>query len=108
MATRERKPVGGNGDMPEPLTGTHPATCVSAERGTSKAGNAMIIFQFRLENGMDLRRWCLTRSTDLHETVTALGMNPAAVRLSEAAGRRCRVVVSHDGSFHNIEACRPL
>ena len=107
MATRQRVQVGGTG-TPEPLTGTHPATCVSAERSVSKAGNRMVVWTFRLDNGMDLRRWTLERSTDIHETVVALGLDPKAVRLSEAPGRRCRVVLSHDGSFHNIEAVRPL
>lgn len=105
MATRQRVPVGG---APEPLTGTFVGTCLAAERATSKAGNAMIVWQFRLDNGVDLRRWTLLRSTDIHETVTALGLDPAAVLLSDAAGRRCRLVVGHDGSFHTIEATRAL
>jgi hypothetical protein len=110
MATRQRVPVGGSGDsnVPAPLTGTHPATCVSAKRDTSKAGNAMVVWHFRLDNGVELRRWTVLTSTDLHQTVVALGLDPAAVRLSEAAGKKCRLVISHDGSFHSIDASRPL
>lgn len=107
MATRKRTPVGGTG-APDPLTGVHVGTCVSAERSTSKAGNPMIVWTFRLENGMDLRRWTLLRSTDIHETVVALGLDPQAVRLSEAPGKRCRLVISHDGAFHSVDSARPL
>lgn len=106
MATRDRTPV--TASVPEPLTGVHVGTCVSAGRSTSKAGNDMVIWLFRLEGGLELRRWTLLRSTDIHETVVALGMDPSAVRLSEAPGRRCRLIVSHDGSFHSIESTRPL
>jgi hypothetical protein len=105
MATRQRVPVGG---APEPLTGTFVGTCLAAERATSKAGNKMVVWHFRLDSGIDLRRWTLLKSTDLHETVTALGLDPAATRLSEAVGRKCRLVVGHDGAFQTIESARPL
>lgn len=104
MATRERRPVTTSG----PLTGTFVAACVSAERSTSKAGNAMVVWTFRLDNDLELRRWTLLRSTDIHETVVALGLDPNAVRLSEAVGRQCRVTVGHDGMFSTIEATKPL
>jgi hypothetical protein len=104
MATRERKPV----SAPEPLSGTFVGTCLTAERSVSKAGNAMVVFTFRLENGVDLRRWTLLKSTSLHETVTALGLDPTATKLSLASGRKCRVTVGHDGSFSTIEATKPL
>lgn len=106
MSTRDRTPVSGAG--PEPLTGVFGATCVSAQRSVSKAGNGMVIWQFRLDNGLELRRWTLFTSTDLHETVTALGFDPKGVDLRDAAGRKCRLVISHDGQFSNIDSVRPL
>jgi hypothetical protein len=68
----------------------------------------MVIWHFRLEGGLELRRWTLLTSTDLHETVVALGFDPHAVDLRTAAGRKARLVISHDGAFHSIDACRPL
>lgn len=104
MASRERVRVGGA----DSLVGTHVGTCLSAARDTSKAGNKMVVWLFKLDNGVELKRWTLERSTDIHETVTALGLDPAAVRLSQAPGRQCRLVVGYDGQFARIESAKPL
>ena len=103
MATRDRTPVSGGSS----LTGVHVATCIKAEQATSKANNPMVIWTFSV-GGMELRRWTLLRSTDIHETVTALGLDPLATRLSDAPGRQVRLTISHDGQFHSIDSTKAL
>jgi hypothetical protein len=104
MATRDRTPVNAS-----VLTGVHVATCVTATQQNSKAGNPMIVWEFSVDgHPYVLKHWTLLRSTSIHETVVALGLDPLATKLSAAPGRQCRVVVSFDGQFHSIDSCKSL
>lgn len=89
---------------PEP--GEHVATCLRAEHAESAAGNACIRWVFQIVD-FELARTTVRRRKETGQTALALGL-PRAFRLSEAAGRRCRIILKQDGAFLNIEAVRPL
>lgn len=107
MATRERVRVGG----PTGLTGTHEARCASAEHGTSAAGNAMVVWVFQIPGAPGgpavVRRHTLLRSEEIYETAMALGLGKE-FKLSQAAGRKCRLTLASEGAFTNVAAAKPL
>lgn len=105
MATRERTPVGGG---PNIAPGWHVGTVKSASHEQSAAGNKMLVWTFELADGWVQKHWTLLTSEDLHAVVVALGMAPAAVRLSEAVGRRCQLKLDKDGQFFKVKRVKPV
>lgn len=84
--------------------GTYDATVVGAERHTAQSGAACVRWTFRLSSGADV-----TRVTPVSgpgavwgaEVVEALGL-PKRLRLSEAAGKECRVVLKMEGQWLSV------
>lgn len=91
----------------EPSIGDLVAECVGARLDTSKAGNPMVVWEFRLDDGRRVNRYTVKRRLETAQVAEALGLG-RRFRLSEAAGRRCILSVTWDGMYHSIESCRPI
>lgn len=100
----ERRPLG----KPELAPGEYVATCVSAERRTSAAGNKMIVWAWELPGGQIVSSYTVVRRVESGLTAQALGLELRPLRLADAAGLRCRVTVGRDGDWMRVTAVRPL
>lgn len=90
--------------LPDP--GEYAALCLRAEAVESAAGNKCVRWTFEID-GVELARTTVTRRKETGQTAQALGL-PRAFRLSDAAGRRCRITLKQDGTFLSVENPRPL
>lgn len=85
--------------------GTYPAAVTSAQKVTTSGGYKAIEWTFEVEGRLVRLIQTMTgpRALDLHDTVAALGLEPRRLRLSDAIGRRCRVVIKNRPPWVNID-----
>lgn len=86
--------------------GEHVASCLRAEAVDSAAGNPCIRWVFQVGE-FELARTTVRRRKETGQTAQALGL-PKAFRLSQAAGRSCRITIKKDGSYWSIDGARAL
>jgi hypothetical protein len=87
--------------------GEHVAVCLRAEAVESAAGNPCIRWVFATPDGFELARTTVRRRRETGLTAQALGL-PKAFRLSQAAGRSCRITLKKDGAYWSIDSTRAL
>lgn len=86
--------------------GEHVAVCLRAEATDSAAGNACIRWVFQVA-GFELARVTVRRRRETGLTAQALGLGKA-FRLSQAAGRSCRITLKKDGAYWSVDSARAL
>jgi hypothetical protein len=90
--------------QPEP--GEHLAVCLQADRHKSAAGNACVRWTFQVGD-FELAWVTVQRRKETGQAAQALGL-PKAFRLSEAAGKQCRLTLAKDGSYMKVTGARSL
>lgn len=88
--------------------GTYDATCVGAERSLTQAGAPCVRWTFEVEGRHVVRVTPLKGpgAVFAHDVAQALGLGKR-LRLSAAAGRKCRIVLKQNGQWLNVDAVLP-
>lgn len=89
----------------KPKNGSFDAVCIGATEHTSQYGNPCIEWRFNLSGQYGMHSFITplrgSRALLSYDTVRALGLDPAATRLTGAFGKTCKVTMK-DGSIVKV------
>jgi hypothetical protein len=88
--------------------GEHVVTVVSAIRGTSAAGNRMIVWGLEFPGGHCLFHYSVVRRVETGLMAQALGLPLKPLRIADAVGRQCRATVVNSDYGPKVSGVRPL